>query len=215
MTFTKIDIENWHRKEYYLHYMNQPCTYSLTTTIDITELKNGLKNNNQKIYPALIYMLTTMVNQHEEFRMTKNAKAELGYWKELIPSYTIFNKENQTFSSIWTTYTTSFTDFYAACVQDIATYSDSKTLFPKQPFPTNSLNISILPWTEFTSFSLNIYDEGSYLLPIFTIGKFIQENEKILMPLAIQVNHAVCDGYHLGNFITDLQQFTKNYSDWL
>jgi len=65
------------------------------------------------------------------------------------------------------------------------------------------------------SFHLNIYDEGRYLLPIFTIGKFIQENEKILMPVTIQVNHAVCDGYHLGHFIADLQQFAKNYSDWL
>lgn len=66
--------------------------------------------------------------------MTKNVKVELGYWKEPIPSYTIFKKENQIFSSIWTTYTTNFTDFYVACVQDMATYSTSKTLFSKKTF---------------------------------------------------------------------------------
>ena len=32
-----------------------------------------------------------------------------------------------------------------------------------------------------------------------------QENEKTMLPLAIQVHHAVCDGYHLGKFIETLQ----------
>lgn len=33
--------------------------------------------------------------------------------------------------------------------------------------------------------------EGYYLPPIFTIGKFIEEDRKGLMPLSIQVHHAV------------------------
>lgn len=50
----------------------------------------------------------------------------------------------------------------------------------------------------FTSFNINVFGDGKYLLPIFTLGKYFEENEKRMIPLAIQVHHAVCDGYHVG-----------------
>ena len=36
-------------------------------------------------------------------------------------------------------------------------------------------------------------------------GKTFEENGKTMLPLAIQVHHAVCDGYHVGKFIETLQ----------
>ena len=44
MQFTKIDINNWTRKEYFDHYFdNTPCTYSMTVKLDISKLKKGWK----------------------------------------------------------------------------------------------------------------------------------------------------------------------------
>lgn len=45
-----------------------------------------------------------------------------------------------------------------------------------------------------------------YLLPIFTIGKYFEQNGIIRLPIAIQVHHAVCDGFHVGRFIEELQE---------
>lgn len=45
-------------------------------------------------------MITTAVNQHTEFRIDNDDDGHLGYWSEVNLSYTIFNKESQTFSSI-------------------------------------------------------------------------------------------------------------------
>jgi chloramphenicol O-acetyltransferase type A len=56
---------------------------------------------------------------------------------------------------------------------------------------------------------------GSYLLPIFTIGKFIEQGEKTFMPLALQVHHSVCDGFHTGRFVNALQTLEDNYDEWL
>ena len=45
MNFKKVDIENWRRKEYFKHYLeNLPCTYSMTVKLDITKLKNSKKS---------------------------------------------------------------------------------------------------------------------------------------------------------------------------
>ena len=216
MSFNLIDINNWARKEYYNHYMHKVCcTYSVACNIDITGVRTALKSMNKKIYPAQIYMLTTVVNQYQEFRMNIDTDGNLGYWDELNPSYTIFNKEKELFSSIWTIHSHSFIQFYKNCISDIDCYSSAENLMPKPDQPLNTFNISSLPWTSFTGFNLNLYTDGSYLPPIFTIGKFIEQDNKVLMPLSVQVHHSVCDGFHVGRFANALQELANNYNDWL
>ena len=69
---------------------------------------------------------------------------------------------------------------------------------------TYSFTASMLPWAGFEGFNLNTMG-FEYLIPIFTMGRFYDERRRVLMPLAIQVHHAVCDGYHACAFIDDLQ----------
>lgn len=216
MNFNLIDIEKWQRKDHYLHYMSQlRCTFSLTTNIDITGLKTFIKKANKRIYPVQIHMLATVVNQYQEFRMNYNANGVLGYWDELNPSYTVFNKSTETFSSIWTEYKKSFDEFYKSCIHDIDEYSQATCLMPKPNQAPNTFTISSLPWTSFTGFNINVFNDGNYLPPIFTLGKFIEQDGKVLMPVAIQVHHAVCDGFHIGKFINSLQQLADNYDKWV
>lgn len=170
---------------------------------------------NKKIYPVQIYMIASIVNQYKEFRMDINSYGELGYWDEVNPSYTVFNKDNETFSSIWTDYSRVFSQFYDSCIADMDNYSQSTFLKPKQNEPLNSFTISSLPWVNFTGFNVNVFNEGRYLPPIFTIGKFIETEDSVLMPLSIQVHHAVCDGFHVGRFVQSLQDLSFNHKDWL
>lgn len=214
--FNRIDIEKWNRKEYYIHYMNElRCTYSLTVNIDITGLRAAVKKLGKRIYPVQIYMIATVVNQYEEFRMDTDSDGELGYWSEVNPCYTVFNKDSETFSSIWTNYNCVFSLFYDSCIEDIDRYSQSASLRPKLNEPSNSFTISALPWVNFTGFNINVFNEGRYLPPIFTIGKFIETGTSVLMPLSIQAHHAVCDGVHVGRFVQALQELSSNYEEWL
>lgn len=64
----------------------------------------------------------------------------------------------------------------------------------------------MVPWFSFTAFDINVFDAGKHLLPIFTMGKFMDEYGRRMLPLAIQVHHAVCDGYHVGKFLRVLQE---------
>ena len=75
----------------------------------------------------------------------------------------------------------------------------------KPDVPENSFTVSMLPWTSFEGFHLNVNDYR-YLLPIFTIGQYQDAGERRGIPLAVQVHHAVCDGYHVSRFLRDLQE---------
>ena len=91
------------------------------------------------------------------------------------------------------------------------TYSTSTRYTPKEGTPENSFNISMVPWLEFTGFNINVFDEGKFLLPIFTMGKYFERDGKRFLPLAIQAHHAVCDGYHVGLFVEKLQEYVNKF----
>ncbi len=195
--------------------MNQVrCTYGITADIDIALLRAELKGMGMKLYPALIHMITTVVNRHSEFRTCFDSEGRLGVWDRMSPSFTILH-EDKTFSSIWAPFSKEFHSFHARYLQEIETYKNAKRLFPAANEPPNTFPISSIPWVGFTGFNLNVYNEGTYLLPIFTMGKYHLQDHKILLPVSVQLHHAVCDGYHAGVFFQELQQLAESCKSWL
>jgi chloramphenicol O-acetyltransferase type A len=216
MNFNPIDMDNWSRKPYFNHYLNNVrCSYSMTANIDITNLLSVIKNKGIKLYPALIHMIAAVVNRHVEFRTCFDSEGRLGYWDSLAPSFTIFHDDDKTFSSIWTLYDEQFSEFYSCYLDDLKMYGSIKQFAAKANEPPNIFPISSIPWVSFTGFNLNVYNEGSYLLPIFTMGKYFEHDEKILLPLSVQFHHAVCDGYHAGVLFNELQLRANTCKEWL
>lgn len=207
---------SWPRQEHFHHYLNNVrCTYSLTVQIDITALLQALKSRGLRAYPAQIYLLATVVNDFAEFRMGLSKAGKPGYWESLHPSYTVLNAVTKTFSGIWTPYNQSFDVFYRSCTEDIDRYSHSTEFAPKKDMPPNVFDLSGIPWVDFTAFNLNIFSEGTHLLPIFTIGQYVKRGERTFLPLAMQLHHAACDGYHAGQFIEEVRKMAANCSAWL
>jgi chloramphenicol O-acetyltransferase type A len=207
MNFKTLDVSQWKRREYFEYYLNQvPCTYSMTLNLDLTELLKEIKKRDIKLYPTMIYLLSMIVNKREEFRMAIERDSGVGVFDFLHPSYTIFQSASETFTNIWTEYNPLFPAFYKQYVSDVKNYGTTKSFMGKPDMPSNVFTISSIPWVSFTGFNLNLPKAADYLLPIFTTGKYFQENDKIWLPIAIQVHHAVCDGFHLARFVHELQE---------
>lgn len=201
MNYTIINRDTWNRKEYFEHYLSSvPCTYSMTTKLDIT----NIRQKGLKLYPTMLYLLTAVVNQYEQFRMALNDRDELILYSNMEPCYTVFHKETETFSNIWTFYSKDYETFCQRYQDDIKHYGSIKRFMAKPNLPDNNFTVSMIPWTTFDAFNLNISD-FKYLIPIFTIGKFVENNGFFYLPLAVQVHHAVCDGFHVCSFINTLQ----------
>lgn len=214
MAFKSIDISNWNRKEYFEHYLKTvPCSYSMTLNLDLTALLGEIKRLDIKLYPTMLYLISSIVNKHKEFRTCFNADGNLGIFELLNPSYTIFQKDEESFTNIWTEYSPKFSDFYKNYLLDVETYGKVKSFLAKPNPPPNVFNISSIPWVSFTGFNLNLPKAMDYLLPIFTTGKYFEQNGKTWLPVSIQVHHAVCDGFHLARFVSELQESMNSLSE--
>lgn len=205
MKFNIIDKNNWNRVNTYNQFLKvTPCTYSMTVIIDVTKLYEKIKTNNMKFFPTILYGITSIVNRNKEFRMNIDSNGELGFYEKCNPCYTVFHKETETFTNVWTEYSEDYSVFLMNYLEDMKKFqNDYKNDKPIED--TNLFNVSSIPWTCFTGFNLNLQNGYDYFPPIFTIGKFYKEKEKLLLPLAIQVNHAVCDGFHVAKFVNELQ----------
>lgn len=203
MNFTRIDRETWPREEYFQHYFTQvPCTYSATFKLDIT----GLRQRGEKLYPAMLFYLAAVVNRHQEFRMALDEEGNPGYYDVVHPCYTIFHKDTETFSNLWTAYTPDYRVFCAAWEKDMADYGDRPGLMSRPDTPANTFPVSMVPWASFEGFNLNLQNGYDYLPPIFTMGRFYEADGRILLPLAVQVHHGVCDGFHVCRLVNELQE---------
>ncbi|MGM0168889.1 chloramphenicol O-acetyltransferase type A [Enterococcus sp. AZ135] len=209
MTFTTIDLEKWERTEVYNHFLSQQTSFSLTKDIDITALYTYLKENDYSFYAGFIYLTTTIANQDTHFRMGFDSSGQLGYWDQLVPMYTVFDKRTQQFSTLSTEYSKRFKTFEQNYSADVEAFSNTGKLFPQPNLPENVLSISMIPWTSFTGFNLNINNAQPYLLPILTGGKFVFRDNNIFLPVSLQVHHAVCDGFHAAQFLNLFEEMAS------
>lgn len=63
-------------------------------------------------------------------------------------------------------------------------------------------------------YGINCINISSYLRPIFTFGKYFEQDGKTLLPLSVQVHHAVCDGFHASRFIDEFQKLVNDDTLW-
>ena len=107
-------------------------------------------------------------------------------------------------------YVPDIEEFSRAYENDIQRYGSNHGMTGKPDVPENVFTVSMIPWSTFESFNLNLQKGYDYLIPIFTMGKYYKEDEKIILPLAIQVHHAVCDGFHICRFVNELQELINS-----
>ena len=203
---TPIDLGSWPRRQHFEHYRNTvPCTYSMTVELDATAFVATLRASSRKTYIAQIWALATIVNRHDEFKMCLNESGQPAVWEAVNPSFTVFNVQRETFSSIWTPYIADFASFHDNAIPLVTEHSRATDFFPQGAPPENCFDVSSLPWASFTGFNLNLRGCWDHFAPIFTIGRYVQREGRTMMPLAIQVHHAAIDGFHVSRFVNELQ----------
>lgn len=212
MTFHKIELQSWPRRDTFRHFMDElPCTYSMCVDLDISALLPAVRERGYKLFPAVLFGLCTIINRHCEFRMSCNEAGELGYYDLLQPCYAVFHSATEGFTNVWTEYEDRFPVFYDRYQKDMQRYGGAAEIHSKPAENGALFNVSCIPWVSFSGFNLNLQKGYDYLLPIFTIGKYRQDGSRTLLPLAIQAHHAVCDGYHTARFVNELQEWMDHF----
>lgn len=136
--FYLLDPEKWERQKHFEYYMQMiPCGYTVTVRLDVENLYQQVKKCGLKFYPAFIYCTGKVVNEKREFKMGVDQEGRPGYFDVMHPNFTIFHKDDHTFSDIWSYYDDDFQTCYQNIINDMETYKDVKGPKGKEGQPSN------------------------------------------------------------------------------
>ncbi len=96
--FETIDLNTWPRGALFRFYINEMrIVMSLTVDIDVTPLRRFVKDNELKFYPTMIWLVSSVINAHDEFKYGWDDAGRLIKWETVSPSYAHFHEVDENF----------------------------------------------------------------------------------------------------------------------
>lgn len=201
-----VDMENWKRKEHFefFHSLDYP-QYNVCLNIDITHFLNFVRENKLSFYYSMAFAVTAAANACENFRY-RIREGRVVLHEKTHPSFTDITPGDDLFKIVTMDLEGDILQFTGRALEASAL---KKEYFPDAADSKRDdlIYISCAPWFSFTSISHPIRLDKDESAPRFTWGKYFKENGRVLLPLSIQVSHALADGLHVGEFVKKLQEY--------
>lgn len=206
---TYLDIDNWNRKELYTHFRKlADPTFGLVVNVDVTKIYQKTKEQQVSIFTAYLHACMKAINAVENFKY-RIEEDKVAIYDVIDVSATI-SRADKTFGFSFIEFSEDFKTFKERFEAEKARIINSENLFP----PTYSLgciHCSAIPWVHFTGHKEPFSGDKDASVPQLAFGKIKAEDTNMVMPVAVNVNHALVDGYHVGQFFEKFQKELDNF----
>lgn len=199
-----IDIEAWNRKQLFEHFSSLKDPYfGVTVPLDVTKAYKRSKALNYSFFGTYLHDCMSAINDIEELKLRIDNNKVIKY-NTINASATIM-RADKTFGFSFINYDKDLSVFLNNLEEEKHRIQNSKELFP----PKNGLDCihcSAMPWLNFTGHKepvSGVLDS----VPKLAFSKMIDNSNSLKINVAINVNHALVDGYHLSLFVDRFQHY--------
>jgi chloramphenicol O-acetyltransferase type A len=200
-----MDIEHWDRREAFRFFrdFDEPF-FNICTTVDITGLMDIARSKELPASLMILWQAIRAANRVEAFRLRLHGD-EVRRYHCIKPACTMRRGENGFFFS-YLNYEAGMTaeEFILQGRQAIESQQSVSGLGAR-PDALDVVHCSILPWTSFTGLKHARHSAYPDSIPKFVFGKFYEASGKILLPVGIDLHHALADGWHAAQFLEQME----------
>lgn len=194
-----IDMEAYPRKSHFEYFSSLAYPYvGLTANVDVT---NALRFAKEKGGSSFLAVQAANAVPQLRQRIEDGRIVEFDYCNI---GYTVAMPDN-TFCNCYTECRMPIEEFFV----DAKKRQEEAKLHPGFVNPdedeTGLIFASCVPWVSFTQ-CVQPAPIPADNNPRIVFGKYIREGDRTLMPLHIQCNHALVDGWHIGEFYRIFQE---------
>jgi chloramphenicol O-acetyltransferase type A len=199
-----LDIENWSRRELFEFFIGYANPYfNVCVQMDVTEFLTFVRARPTKVSLALHYFALRVANEIEPFRYRlKDGKVVIF---DSIHGGTTVLLPNESFAYAYFEYQPDFEKFIeemGAAVEAVRTSTG-----PLKPTMRDDVIYhTTLPWISFTSFMHARTPGRGDSIPRIVFGKFVKSGARTIMPISVEVHHALMDGLHVGRYLDRLEE---------
>lgn len=202
-----IPLESWPRRAALEHFrrMAQPA-FSVTVPVDVTRLRERAAVHGATPWLAYHHAALEAANGIDAMRQTLREERVREF--AVIHASTTVLREDGSFGFVTLPRDASLAAFAARARPNVERVRQaSGDLFaadePGDVREETLVHMTALPWLAFTAFT-HARGQGDDR-PKVAFGRFKEEGSRLLMPVAVDVHHALCDGVHVGRFFERLQ----------
>lgn len=205
-----LDLDKWPRRSLFDFYRGFDKPYfNVCTRLDVTNLLAVLRERAEiSASLAYHYLALRTANEIEPFRYRlRNGKVVV---HEVIHGGTTVLLPNESFALAYFDYDRNFEKFLVGASRAVETARSGEGGLALTESDDDRVHFTTVPWISFTSFShaRNWGREESATKIAF--GKFASENNRMWLPISVEVHHALMDGLHVGQFLSQLQDALLN-----
>jgi chloramphenicol O-acetyltransferase type A len=185
--------------DYYRQYRNP--FYSMTFELDATALKAFIDHNGYRTYLNLCYFLTRAAQGIEDFRY-RLRDGQLVLYERLDPGLTV-PAANGGFGWSHFEYDEDVHVFNRRAAAEWPSPDEPADMTPKDH--DNQIYFTAIPGAVFTGFT-HTWDDPSEGAARVAFGQLFERDDRLLVPVGIQVNHIFIDGRALGELTRRAQE---------
>jgi chloramphenicol O-acetyltransferase type A len=200
-----LNLANWSRRELFEFFIGYSNPYfNVCAQVDVTHLVALVREcPGVRISLALHYFALRVANEIEPFRY--RLKDEKVFVYDVINGGTTVLLPNESFAYAYFDYQPDFEKFVADAARAVDNIRNGSG--PLKPSMRDDLiYFTSLPWISFTSFAHARTGGRGESIPRIVFGKFTKQNERLMLPISVEVHHALMDGIHVGRFLTRLEE---------
>ena len=200
-----IDLQRLNRADYFHYFMSVGTTIEFTAKVDVTEVLKKCKKETLNFQAVMLYRLYKAINVIENFKYDI-LNDKLIKWNKIVPTFSSMNKDTRLFCTLYAEMQEDCDDYNVQYKEIVEKYANSTTIVPQGELPANIFNVSCIPWLHFEHFSSNSKSLENKIVKMITLGKYEQVNDRYILPITLQVSHAIADGYHVALFFEKFQE---------
>ena len=201
---TRLDLSLWKRTDHFNFFntFEEPF-FGVTVDLDCTKAYRVAKEMKVSFFQYYLHKSLVAANQIEPFRY-RIIDNEVWIYDQVHAS-AVINRPDGTFGFSYIDYHDDFKQFSASATAEIEKIKQSTGLKPASS-GDNVIHCSAMPWLNFKSLSHARSFSFKDSCPKFSFGQLRDEQDKKFMAFSIHVNHALMDGFHVGQLISLLQE---------
>lgn len=168
----------------------------MVADVDVSNAYRYAKATKISFFSLYLHACMTAINAVENLRY--RFEGEKIVIHDVTHASATIPREDTTFGFSFIHYSKDFEMFNQNFEKERERVINSSDLFP----PVNTedcIYCSALPWFQFSSHKEPVSGRKESV-PKLAFGKFSEKEGRLMMPVSIAVNHALADGYHVGQF---------------
>ncbi len=200
----ELDMETWKRREHFHFFKSfERPFFSVCAELDVTELQEHTRKQGLSFYEAVMYLATRAANDVEELRYRISGDRVIVH--DVIHARSTVLRKDETIGFCTFDYDPDFARFKAAMKQKLeACHAGPPDLMKEHTRGDNVIIYSTLPWISFTG-CVSAWTPGDSI-PHITCGKRRNSGAVSLMPVCVELHHALADGLHVGRYLERFEE---------